>query len=101
MPTTARKRPKIETGTDPFIVGKAKFLRQAARTQRLLGGQKTRILSARLDEALVAAAKRRTGIKSDTELVEVALASLAVGDDFGEWLVAQAGRVDPDFDFGL
>ena len=35
------------------------------------------------------AAKRATGVRSDARLIELALASLLVGEDFGEWLVAQ------------
>ena len=50
-----------------------------------------------MDEALVVAAKARTGVESDSELLQLALATLAVGDDFGKWLLAQAGRLDPDF----
>jgi len=80
---------------------KIDFVRQAARAQRLTGGKRTHILSARLDEALVAAAKARTGIRSDTELAEFALASIAVGDDFGEWLLSQAGRLDGDFELDV
>ena len=49
-------------------------------------------------ERLVAAAKERMGMTSDTHLVELALAYLAVGDDFGEWLVAQGGRLPADFE---
>jgi hypothetical protein len=80
---------------------RARFALEAARDSNLLGGDKTHLLSARLNEGLVAAAKARTGITSDTQLVELALASLAVGDDFGEWLVTQGGRLKPDFEIDL
>jgi len=39
-----------------------------------------------------------TGITSDSELIEAALASLAVADDYAEWLIAQRGRIDPAVD---
>jgi hypothetical protein len=81
--------------------GKPEVLRRMAATQHLIGGKKKHVLSARLDEALVAAAKARTGIKSDTELAEYALAAIALGDDYGEWLLAQAGRLDPSFELDL
>lgn len=42
---------------------------------------------------LVTRAKERTGISSDTELLEVALASLAVDDDYVDWLLARRGNV--------
>jgi hypothetical protein len=53
-------------------------------------------LSVRLDENLVAAAKRATGVRSDARLIEVALASLVVGEDFGEWLAVQGRRLRAD-----
>jgi hypothetical protein len=59
------------------------------------------VVSARLTGRLVSAAKARTGISSDTQLVEVALASLAAGDDFGAWLVGQRGRLKADFEIDL
>ena len=69
----------------------------AARQQGLLGGPKTRVIRARTNPALVDAAKRRTGIQSDTALIEAALASLAV-DRFIDWLIANRGTVDPSLD---
>ena len=80
---------------------KVEFVRQTARAQGLTGGKRKHVLSARLDEALVAAAKARTGIDSDTELAEFALASLAIGDDYGEWILSQAGRLGGDFELDL
>lgn len=69
-----------------------------ARQQGLLGGPKTRIIRARTNPALVDEAKRRSGIQSDTELIEAALASLAVDDHFVDWLIANRGTVDPSLD---
>ncbi len=83
------------------MAAKARFALEAARSDRLFEGEKTHLLSARLNERLVAAAKERTGVTSDTRLVELALASLAAGDDFGEWLVSQGGRLKANFDIGL
>ena len=51
-----------------------------------------------MPEALVAEARLRTGIKSDSKLIEAALASVAVADDFGEWLISQRGTLNPDLD---
>jgi len=73
----------------------------AALADKLLDGEKSHVLSARLTEALGAAAKERAGITLDTKLIEPALASLAVGDNFGEWLIAQGGRLPADFDVDL
>jgi len=64
----------------------------------LLKGTRTRVVRGRMPEALVNKAKSRTGIKSDTDLLEVALANLAVADDFPEWLLSQKGTVNKDLD---
>jgi hypothetical protein len=53
-----------------------------AVVQQLMRGKKKHRLIARLDEALVAAAKARTGIKSNAALAEYALAAVALGDDY-------------------
>jgi hypothetical protein len=47
------------------------------------------------------AARRRTGLRSDSDLINAALAVIAVGDDFGAWLVRQAGRLPEDFELAL
>ena len=44
----------------------------------LFKGTRTKVVRGRMPEALVNKAKARTGIKSDTDLLEVALANLAV-----------------------
>lgn len=43
--------------------------------------------------ALVARAKERTGIDSDTELIEMALANIAVADDHADWLLSRRGAI--------
>jgi hypothetical protein len=99
MPRAARKsRAQPVTASHST---KPDVLRRMAEAQHLIGGKKKHVLSARLDEALVTAAKARTGIKSDTALAEYALAAVALGDDYGEWLLSQAGRLDSSFDLGL
>jgi hypothetical protein len=91
---TTSPRPKVHAD-------KPELVRRIAVEQHLIGGKKKHLLSARLDEALVKAAKARTGIKSDTMLAEFALASIALGDDYGEWLLSQAGKLDPSFELDL
>jgi hypothetical protein len=46
-----------------------------------------------MPEALVARAKKRTGIDSDTDLIEGALANIAVADDYADWLLSRRGAV--------
>lgn len=71
---------------------------ERARERGLLDGPRDRRLSVRVEDPLIAAAKAATGIASDSELVRAALTALAVPDSFGEWLLAQRGRLDEDFE---
>jgi hypothetical protein len=81
-----------------FRHSKFKELLIMAQREGLLGGGRTQIVRGRMPEALVAQAKKRTGIKSDTDLIEIALANIAVGDDYADWLLSQRGTIDPEVD---
>jgi len=65
-----------------------------AEEEGLLRGDRTQVVRGRMPEALVARAKKRTGIDSDTNLIEVALANIAVADDYADWLLSRRGAVD-------
>ena len=65
-----------------------------AEREGLLRGERTQMVRGRMPEALVARAKKRTGIDSDTDLIEVALANIAVADDYADWLLSGRGTVD-------
>lgn len=69
-----------------------------AEEKGLLKGRRTLMIRGRMPEELVAAARQKTGITSDSELLEAALANLAVADDYAEWLFSQRATVDPDLD---
>ena len=69
-----------------------------ARETGLLKGSRTKLVRGRMPDALVAKAKARSGVQSDTELIEVALANLAVADEYAGWLLAQRGKVSKDLD---
>ena len=64
-----------------------------ARSAGLLDGERAEHLSFRAPEALVAAAKRQTGIESTTELGIAALAALAQPDPVAAFLRRTAGRL--------
>ena len=68
-----------------------------ARKLGLLGGDNSRI-GGRIRRDLVTAAKKKSGIVSDTELLEYALAKVALEDDFGPRLVRRKGRIARDVD---
>lgn len=66
-----------------------------AREQGLLGA-KDKTISGRVPSALVEAAKTRSGMQSDSELLLYALAKVALEDDFGLRLLALKGNVARD-----
>ena len=68
-----------------------------AEKEGLLRGERTQVVRGRMPEALVARAKKRTGIDSDTDLIEVALANIAVADDYADWLLSRRGEVGLEF----
>ena len=65
-----------------------------AEREGLLCGDRTKVLRGPMPEALVSEAKKRTGIESDTDLIQVALANITVADDYAEWLLSRRGSVD-------
>jgi hypothetical protein len=69
-----------------------------ARAAGLLGPAKSARLSGRVPASLIEAAKQRAHVASDTELLELALARLALEDDFGARLARRKGSVPPDID---
>jgi hypothetical protein len=70
-----------------------------AEKEGLLRGARTQVVRGRMSEALVTRAKKRSGIDSDTKLIEVALANLAVADDYADWLLSRRGVVGGKVEF--
>ena len=77
----------------PMRSSKLRDVMVIAEQEGLLRGERTQVVRGRMPEALVARAKRRTGIDSDTDLIEVALANIAVADDYADWLLSRRGAV--------
>lgn len=70
-----------------------------ARSHELgLTTRRTGRIGARVNPELVREAKRRTGIETDSELVELALANLVIEDGFAEAFKRIRGAVDKDVD---
>ena len=69
-----------------------------AQQAGLLRGAKTEVVRGRMPKALVRKAKATSGARSDTELIKMALANLAVADQYPEWLLSQKGTVGKDVD---
>ena len=97
----ARKTASAATHVSGFEESQTPYesVMEAAERSGLLREKITRI-SGRVSPALIAEAKRRTGIKSDTELIEFALANVALEDDFAEAFEAARGKIDPDLKLG-
>jgi hypothetical protein len=70
----------------------------SARAAGLLGDAKDARVAGRVSSELVAAAKKRAGLASDTDVIEIALARLALEDDFGARLVHNKGSVSRELD---
>jgi hypothetical protein len=70
----------------------------SARAAGLLGDAKDARVAGRVSSGLVAAAKKRAGLSSDTDVIEIALARLALEDDFGARLVRNKGTVPRELD---
>lgn len=81
---------------DPGAEARAAVMDEAATVGMLAGTR--RPVGVRLPEGLIAAARRRSGAASLTELVEYALAKVALEDDFGQRLLARKGTIPPDID---
>lgn len=86
---------------DPVTSARIEFALSTLAASGKLKGARTARLSARIDPGLMQAARAKTGLNNDSELVNAALAVLAAPDDFGPWFAAQAGRLPKDFELEL
>jgi hypothetical protein len=93
MPAAERKSSEAE----PVSATRRRAVLEAAGEAGLFGGEMGRI-GARLRRNLVDAAKAQTGISSDTELLEYALATVALEDCFVETLLVLEGSIPRDLD---
>jgi len=95
------KRGTPSKALDPVVAAKVRFAFQVLTEGRKLAGARSRRLSARVDPGLIEAARQKTGIGNNSDLINAALAVIAAPDDFGPWFAAQSGRLPPDFELGL
>jgi hypothetical protein len=99
---SAAKMLKRESTTGRLVVSKVRFeaTMQAAEQSGLLSEKGSRI-GGRVSPALVRQAKRQTGIETDTDLIEFALATVALEDNFAEAFKESRGKVDPTLKLGF
>ncbi|MBZ9994068.1 hypothetical protein [Mesorhizobium sp. BH1-1-4] len=99
-----RMRGPIRKNADKDTPGEQTFVvRQTLRAaiRKGLIGSKDERITARLSHALIEQAKLQTGIKGDTELLEFALANVALEDNFPATMNKLAGTIDPDIKLGF
>ena len=72
----------------------------AAARSGLLQEKSSRI-AGRISPALIRQAKEHSGIETDTDLLEFALANIALDDHFAESFKAARGTVDPALKLGF
>ena len=96
------ERTKAVQRDGPLLVSKARFeaVMGAAEQSGLLSEKSGRI-GGRVSSALVRQAKRQTGIETDTDLIEFALATVALEDNFAEAFKESRGNVDPELKLGF
>jgi hypothetical protein len=91
-----------EPATGRLVVSKTRFeaVMRAAEKSGLLNEKGGRI-GGRVSPALVRQAKRQTGIEADTDLIEFALATVALEDNFADMFKDSRGKVDPKLKLGF
>lgn len=90
---------RASTGRFPADAARVDAVMSAAERSGLLN-EKTSRIGGRVSPALVAQAKKQTGLQTDTDLIEFALASVALEDKFTEAFRASRGKVDKDLKLG-
>jgi hypothetical protein len=102
-PHRAAKRPRKGGSLSGILGIKDSHLQavlEAAEQSGLLKGKGGRI-AGRVSPTLIAQAKKRTGIQTDTDLLVFALANLALEDKFPEAFKDARGSVDPELKLGF
>ncbi len=101
MKRRVRSRQRGSVRLDAARPGKLREVMTIAEQEGLLSGARTQVVRGRMPRALVARAKKRTGIDSDTALLEVALANIAVADDYAGWLLSRRGGIPAEVELGF
>lgn len=107
--TAVRVRRGLSVGKRTKALPKAAAKMQIARINAVLQraeesglrAEKNGRIAGRVSADLIKKAKARTGLTSDTELVEFALANVALEDNFAETFRKTRGTVDPTLKLGF
>lgn len=87
-------------GACPAVSTRVAATLSTAAAIGLTRGRKDKRLSGRTHAKLVAAAASRSGLNG-SDLLEYALARVALEDDFAEQLLAREGTIGRDVDLGI
>jgi hypothetical protein len=93
---TRRKVPARRLGATKHLNLRGHAILSAATVAGYLRGEKTERIGGRVTRKLLAAAKAKSGMTSQTELLEYALSKIAIEDDYGETLLSMKGTVPDD-----
>lgn len=99
---TSVKATEKAKGVRLFKVGKVRVhaVMKAAEKSGWLRDKSGRI-GGRVSAVLIEQAKKQTGIDGDTDLIEFALANVALTDDFPKVFKESRGKVDPALKLGF
>jgi hypothetical protein len=89
---------KRSAGRAEALAARRRVTMRHAEAEGLIGGDKDARIAGRVSRRLLATAKERAGVHSDTELLEYALAAIALQDQFGDRLFEFEGTVPADVD---
>ena len=101
MPQKNLNTPQTAKASEP-APAKARFLAVADAIKALgLSGGKTAKVGGRVNPELLRLAKSRTGVESDSAVLELALGNLVIEDGFPETFQKVRGTVASDIDLGI
>ena len=98
--TPAARRPSKKAAAAAFAATRVALTLGTAAAAGLTVGKKEKRFSGRAHEQLFEAAAARSGLDG-SDLLEYALAKVALEDDFAEKLISLEGSIGRDIDLGL
>lgn len=95
-PKAGGERPPIPAASRNGLRERERAILSAASAAGYLHGEKTERVGGRVTRKLLSAAKEKSGLTSQTELLEYALSMVALEDDYGATLLSMKGSIPDD-----
>lgn len=95
-PKAGNERLPIRATSRDELRPRERAILSAASAAGYLRGEKTERIGGRVTRKLLSAAKERSGLTSQTELLEYALSMVALEDDYGATLLSMKGSIPDD-----